>query len=336
MGKERSERRAAPQAPQGYVRSVEWPTVVLGGVIYVAWLAATAWHDIVPWWLLPLVGGSICAWHGSLQHEATHRHPTRSAKVNALFAGWPLSLWLPFRIYRSTHLAHHRTAELTQPGADPESFFVRREDWAQMSRLERAVRSATFTLVGRLALGPALVVLEFLRGELHRFGRGDRSRVAAWGWHVLSLIPLLAWLTLVELPLWKYVLGFAYPGLSITLIRSFYEHRPALSPAHRTAIVESRGPLAWLFLFNNLHALHHAEPSRPWYELPARYRARKQALLEANGGFLVQGYRSLWGRFGWSPQPGPVHPLRARDPDESGVRPVLPRRLTPVRRTRAS
>ena len=38
---------------------------------------------------------------------------------------------------------------------------------------------------------------------------------------------------------------------------------------HRTAIVEGSWFFGPLFLFNNLHSLHHAEPLMPWY----RYNA---------------------------------------------------------------
>ena len=48
-------------------------------------------------------------------------------------------------------------------------------------------------------------------------------------------------------------------------------------------MVEAEAPLALMFLNNNLHALHHAEPGLAWYRLPARYRQRRAELLAENG-----------------------------------------------------
>ena len=43
----------------------------------------------------------------------------------------------------------------------------------------------------------------------------------------------------------------------------------------RIVITEDRGPLAWLFLNNNLHVARHRPLNRPWYDLPALYAARR-------------------------------------------------------------
>jgi fatty acid desaturase len=48
-----------------------------------------------------------------------------------------------------------------------------------------------------------------------------------------------------------------------------------------------------LFLNNNLHAIHHASPDLPWYELPARYRGEwRHGKLSATTP-RVRGYRSV-------------------------------------------
>ena len=89
----------------------------------------------------------------------------------------------------------------------------------------------------------------------------------------------MVWLvTISPMPFWAYALA-VYVALSILKIRTFLEHRAHADPAARTVIVEDRGPLALLFLNNNLHVVHHAHPGVPWYALPALYRARPDSIL---------------------------------------------------------
>ena len=291
------------------LRTIEWPTVILGLGIYGAWAAVTFFHDFVPLWLLVPVGGYLVAWHGSLQHEATHGHPSASVRLNALFAGIPLSLWLPFGVYRSLHLAHHRTPELTVPGIDPESFYVESERWRTTSGFGRIIAWITSTLAGRLIVGPALVIGAFLLGELKRVRGGDRSHCRAWVSHVVGVLLVVGWLVWVaDFNLVEYAVVFVYPGLSLTLLRSFAEHRPAEDRAHRSAIVEASPLLGLLFLHNNLHALHHEEPSRPWYQLPRRYRELRADLLDRNGGYYFSGYLGIARRYAFRPKDTPVHP----------------------------
>jgi fatty acid desaturase len=125
---------------------------------------------------------------------------------------------------------------------------------------------------------------------------------------------VLAWVVGVcEISIVDYVCLFVYPGVSLTLLRSFIEHRPAPERAHRSAIVEAGPLLSLVFLFNNLHALHHREPGRPWYQLPARYRALRSELLRDNDGFYFPGYAAIALRYGLRPKDPPVHPARHSD-----------------------
>ncbi len=59
------------------IARIEWPTVALAVLIYGGFLGLTwFWRDIPIWILVPL-GAWLIAWHGSLQHEVIHNHPTR-------------------------------------------------------------------------------------------------------------------------------------------------------------------------------------------------------------------------------------------------------------------
>ena len=94
------------------------------------------------------------------------------------------------------------------------------------------------------------------------------------------------------------------------LVRSFAEHRADAIVARRTAVVESAGPFALLFLFNNLHAAHHRWPAVAWYRLPALYAAHRTEIADANGGLVYNGYREMFARFLLRRHDDPVHPGR--------------------------
>ena len=125
-----------------------------------------------------------------------------------------------------------------------------------------------------------------------------------------SVALVLVWAVgICGIPLADYLIFFAYPGTALTLLRSFLEHQAREAPGERSVLVEAGPVLSLLFLNNNLHALHHAEPGLPWYRLPARYRERRAALLAHNGGYRFGGYLEVAARYLLRPKEPPVHPL---------------------------
>jgi fatty acid desaturase len=99
------------------------------------------------------------------------------------------------------------------------------------------------------------------------------------------------------------------PGVAILLIRSFGEHRARPGARERTAIVERSWILGPLFLFNNLHSVHHDEPTMPWYEYNKRYRARREEFLRENGGLVYRGYFEVARRYLFRPHDELTHPM---------------------------
>lgn len=291
-------------------RRIEWPTLLLAAVIHAGWLAATWWHAALPWWALPFIGGWLVAWHGSLQHETIHGHPTSSRCLNSAIGSAPLSLWLPYAVYRRTHIAHHATAAITDPFDDPESRYLPRGRGVR-ARLSRAAAALEATLLGRLLLGPPIAVARFLEGEIGRAATMPAEAAREWTPHLVAIVALLAWLDLCGLGIGRYVLCFVYPGGALMLLRSFAEHRAAREHGHRVALIESRGPLALLYLNNNLHAAHHHAPGVPWYGLPAYHRRHRDALLRDNGGLIYAGYGAIARRFLLRPHDSTVHPDHA-------------------------
>ncbi len=290
-------------------RRAESATWLVAVAIYGGWLALTWFTYALPWWLVLPLGGYVVAWHGSLQHEAVHGHPTRVQWINQALAYPSLWLWLPFGVYRRSHLAHHDCARLTCPVGDPESYYVAPQAWQRLGRVRRGLRVATSTLLGRLVLGPAVSVCEMLAAEVQRPLRGDFTHLGHWLRHAGSVAVVVAWTTVVcGIPLWEYILLFAYPGLSLTLLRSYTEHRPAATQAARSVIVESGPVFSLLFLNNNLHAVHHHWPELPWVLVGRTYRAHRDQVPARGPAFRYAGYPDIARRFLFRPKDAPVHP----------------------------
>ena len=304
--------RTAPVEPSergGGLPAVELPTLLLILVAYGGWLAITFMYGRWPLWLIAPVAVVLLTLHSSLQHEILHGHPTRWRGLNRLFAIVPLSLWLPYERYRENHLTHHINDRLTDPRDDPESCYWMPEDWARLSAAGRTLVWIQQTLAGRVVVGPYWRIPRFLCGELGAAIK-NRGRVRAfWLEHLLWCIPVVLWVTVVcGMPLWVYLVVMVIPGNGILLIRSFAEHRARPAVRERTAIVEGSWLLGPLYLYNNLHALHHEEPLMPWYDYNARYRLTRDRLLAENGGLVYLTYFDVARRFLFRPHDVPQHP----------------------------
>lgn len=293
----------ATSAARGTPR-VEWPTLALIVASYLAWGAVTAGAGwLGPWIAIPLVA-LILALHSSLQHEVLHGHPTSDQRLNAALVFPAVGLFIPYERFRATHLAHHHDPLLTDPYDDPESNYLDPAVWSRLSRPVRAVLAANNTLLGRMLIGPVLGTAAFWLDDIRSIRAGDRGIARAYALHGLGLVPVLAWLAAVgTMPAWAYLVA-AWLALGILRIRTFLEHQAHERAAARSVIIEDRGPLAFLFLNNNLHAVHHAHPRLPWYRLPAEYARRRDAFLQRNGGYRYRSYAEVFA----------LHLFRRKDP----------------------
>lgn len=292
-----------------FPRAIDTSTLLVAALIYGGWIALTLNAAHLPPLLAAALGGWLTAWHGSLQHETIHGHPTGSQRFNQLLGYPPLSLWMPYPRYRQLHLAHHATEHLTAPGADPESRYVS----ARGGALHRAVTSMTSTLLGRLLIGPLVEIGGFLASEARAAWRGEAGVRRAWAIHLAGVAAIGGWLLLAcKMSLGQYLLCFVYPGAALSLLRSFAEHRADPDPARRIAVVEQAPILGLLFLNNNLHAVHHAFPAASWRQLPGLYAGRRKAILQANGGLVYRGYNDVIRRYLLRPHDVLVHPEEGR------------------------
>src|SRR5262252_3463224 len=195
--------------------AVDWPTVLVGIVTYGAYGLLTWFHHALPWWLILPLGGYIVALHGSLQHEAVHGYPFRSRFWNSAFVYPSLWLWLPYVQYRHTHLLHHRNERLTVPDEDPESTYLSADAAARMHPFHRAYRQAMTTVAGRLVLGPPYFALRVWWEMIRKLCAGDWHYMRQWFIHIPGAAIVLLWvLAVCHIPLWQYVLLYAWPGIS--------------------------------------------------------------------------------------------------------------------------
>ena len=290
-------------------RRIDGPTWVVAAAIYTLWVLLVWFNAVLPWWVIMPVGGYLLAWHFSLQHEAIHAFRGVPAWLRIAVVYPPLGLWFPYPLYRKSHSTHHRDVHLTIPGVDTESYYVLQADWERKGRIERALLTFNQTLAGRLMIGPPLRLWKLVLREKGRVANGDHSHLPQWGLHAVA-VGLLFWFIsgVCHFPWWQYCLLVAYPGLSLSLLRAFTEHRAADDSQERTASVESNAVFGMLFLYNNLHVAHHLKPTMPWYEIPAYYRANRAELLKSNAEFVYRGYGQLARLYLFKPVFSPVHP----------------------------
>ena len=148
--------------------------------------------------------------------------------------------------------------------------------------------------------------------------RGDYRNLPTWLWHAAGVILVLAWTSRVcGIPVSVYAGLVVYPSIGLSKVRSFAEHRAHADPQLRTAIVEANPFWGLLFLYNNLHIVHHALPRLPWYRIPAEWRRMRDSALaqraEQVGMIYHGGYAEVLRRYFVRPvisveHPGP--PLR--------------------------
>jgi len=282
------------------------PTWVVAFVLYAAWAALIWFHESLTWWIVAPVGTYLVAWHFSLQHEAIHSFQSAPKWLRWAVVMPPLGLWLPFPLYQAAHSKHHQNTHLTLPGVDTESFYVRQSDWPKLSPVRRALLTMNLTLAGRVLLGPMLRLEKLV---IREFTRGDSANLPHWIVHVILVAALFWYISGVAgMPWWQYVLFIAWPAFGLGWVRSFAEHRYGHRPGERTAITESN--LFWnlLFLYNNLHAVHHVFPKMPWWQIPGYWRANREQILAHNGNLYFRGYGEVCRKWLLKPIFTPPHP----------------------------
>jgi fatty acid desaturase len=294
-----------------FAARTEWPTWLLVVVIYGGWFGILM---LLRARQMPLAAATpllvvVCAWHMSLQHELLHGHPTRHVWLNALLGWPPLAVWVPYTLYRDSHLKHHRDEGLTVPGIDPESNYVLPEHWARLPGWRRGLWHMRKTFIGRILIGPPTSVAAMAADAAKACLRGDWGHMRMWLVHGVAVALLLAGVQrYAGVPWWYYLVAVSWPGLGLAMVRSLYEHRAASHPKARIAINEAGLAMRLLFLNNNFHLVHHDLPALPWFHLPRAYWMRSEDYRRKCGGFVIGGYGALLRRYAWRATDAPEHP----------------------------
>jgi len=303
-----------PMAPVDSIR-LEIPTLCVALAVYSGFGLLTWYFRDLPILLAAPSGAILLAWYGSLQHETIHGHPTSSRRLNRILAGLPLALWMPYAIYRTTHLQHHRHEGryLTDVSRDPESFYLRSGTLARARAIARILYSINCTLAGRLILGPAITIVKFGTSEARMIRAGDKRRLLIWARHSLGVAIVLMWtFGVCRIPFLVYAALVVYPSVSLSQLRSFAEHRADADSHRRTAAVEAGPVWSLIFLNNNLHIAHHAHRKLPWYELPRAWRQMRDSAI-ASGVVLQGGYAQVLRQYLFKPVISVEHPSSTRD-----------------------
>ena len=277
---------------------IEWPTLALIVLCYAVW-AGALFLGLPLWVSVPMAALAI-ALHSSLQHEVLHGHPFGDRRLGEPLVFATLNLSIPYQRFRDTHLAHHMDARLTDPYDDPESNYFDPATWGALPRAARWIVQVNFTLLGLSVLGPLIGQVLFMAAE---WQQRDRAIVFAWVVHGVLSVGVLAVVAASAMPIWAYLVA-CYAGLGILKIRTFLEHQAHERARGRTVIIEDRGPLAFLFLNNNLHVVHHMHPKLPWYRLPQIYFNNRERYLARNDGYRYGSYFEIIRK----------HLIRAKDP----------------------
>lgn len=290
-------------------KQVEWQTLGLIVLTYAVWALATVWLAAL-WLPLAIVATALAmALHSSLSHEVLHGHPTQNQWLNEALVFVAIGLFIPYIRFRDTHLAHHIDDNLTDPYDDPETNYMDPAVWAKMSPVMQTVLRFNNTLLGRLLIGPVVAQLNFMGADWRLIRAGQSGVAAAWVWYFVGIVPVALWLAYVaQMPLWAYVLA-AYIGLSILKIRTFLEHRAYAQVKGRTVVIEDQGWLAFMFLNNNFHLVHHLHPRMPWYELPRMYFDDPDRFLSQNDGYRYASYGEVFKRYLLKAKDQVPHPI---------------------------
>lgn len=285
----------------------ELPTLGMIAVTYgIFGLAAAQWQNNP--WICTIFLGVAIAQFSSLQHEVLHGHPFRQDWLNEILVFPALMLVIPYRRFKETHLAHHHDPNLTDPYDDPESNYLDPEVWARLPRVIQIVLRLNNNLAGRLVLGPVIGMFAFLRCEIAHLWARNSKIWWAWVLNLFGLIPVIWVLQAAQISFWAY-LGAVYLAMSLLRLRTFLEHRAHVQHRARTVIIEDRGPLALLYLNNNLHVVHHMHPNVAWYDLPALYAARKDHFQRRNDGYVYRSYGQILRQYLWRAKDPVMHPI---------------------------
>jgi fatty acid desaturase len=236
-----------------------------------------------PFWalfMLPL--GIALTFLFTLEHEATHKTPFASERLNdGVGRVCGVILLLPFEWFRYFHLAHHRWTNL--PGQDPEL-----EGGKPQTRLAWAWHVSGLPYwIAEVRLLAALVRGRGMAKYVPAAARGRVVREARWMVAVYGAASLSLFWSDAVLWFWMVPMLLGQPFLRLYLLA---EHGDCPQVANMfentrttftTAVVRL---LAWNMPY---HVEHHVMPQVPFYRLPALHRLMREELRVTAAGYAA-------------------------------------------------
>ena len=249
-----------------YMGQVAWPTVILGLLFAVAYVAAVglAMAGLLSLWIAVPVVAFVTYLSYTVLHEAVHgsiggngRSFRWLNKAMGYLAAW--ITMIPLTAHRYEHMAHHRYANDEQ--GDPDFHMGR-------------MRDSLFAPV-RVAL--KAWVCQFAYYANNRWADAPlRQNVALCLEVAASLVPRLA---LMMAGYWAeglalFVIAWILGAIILVYLFAYVVHRPheqvgryvdtaTILPPESPAM---RAGLNWFWMFQNYHSIHHLFPRVPFYK----------------------------------------------------------------------
>ncbi|MGL5010248.1 MAG: fatty acid desaturase [Paracoccaceae bacterium] len=232
------------------------------------------------WWALLPVQGVLVIFLFTLEHEATHKTPFASERVNdwvGRLCGF--LILLPFTWFRYFHLAHHRWTNI--PGRDPELEGAKpatKRAWVwHVSGVPYWISQ------GRLMLGlvTGRAAGDYLpAGALPRILLEARVMAVGYGLVGLSLLfsPVLFWVWLLPV-----VLG--QPFLRLYLLAEHGDCPQVANMFENTRTTFTTAVVRFLAWNMPYHAEHHVYPAVPFHQLPVLHGMMKDELRVTAEGY---------------------------------------------------
>ena len=235
-------------------------------------VAAAAWVD--RWWaylLAFVLMGRAFALLNILGHEAAHRLLFADRRTNDLLGRWGLAYpgFVPFDVYRRSHMAHHRD----EMGPDEPDLSLYAGYPVSRASMRRKLTRDLVGISGWKNLRPLL--------QASAQARTRPLAVRILGTQAAIAVALTLGGGLSEGVWWLYPVLWLGPWMTIwrvsNRLRALAEHGGMTRSDDRrqtTHVVRQR-PLARFFMVpyhTGWHLAHHVDPGVPWRNLPAFHR----------------------------------------------------------------
>jgi len=290
------------------VKNIEWLTLFLFFIVYLGWFLFILNHANLNIIILIIALCFLVVLHASLQHEVIHGHPTPWTKINHSLTFLSLGLLVPFKLFKETHLLHHRNRYLTDPYDDPESYFLSHKDWLKCNSFVKTILKLNNYLLVRIIFGPSIMIVRMIKTEYQKSKENPEIK-KVWIQHLISVSLIISILWVSGFPILLYLFGIAYPASSILMLRSYIEHTPEQNIKDRSAIIKSNWIMQLLYLNNNFHRVHHDYPDVAWYNLPKLYQEK----YLTDSKHVYSGYFYLFKRYAFKQHFPVKHPFLSKD-----------------------